>query len=208
MENWDDLTPIEKTEQIRDAYFKGLSPYAIHKKLKVPESEIKHYLQIIQTHSFKTEESQRYLDDIQTRTMEHLASLDYRYDQAFRILEHSQEMIVALDDYGNPMKVRDKTSGQPTNVYELRPRNINAVSKLMKQLDVISHEKAEILKVISAKQEMHVTLQTTMNVQAIILDIFKSLQPDAYEQAYRAITSQHDGYIEKLPMTRVTELNG
>jgi predicted transcriptional regulator len=185
--DWEAWGATERAQEVSELYFRGLSHQAIAKQLGARPSEIKHYIEIIQMSAYKSEMMDAFFENLQQRTMEHLAALDSQIAIAYQELDYARERVVQVSQFGTALAELDIRSGQPTGKIMLGPRHAAAIPKLLKQLEVLHKQKAEVLKIVGQKSDMTIKLQISHQVQTVILEYIQTLSPDIYAELYRQI---------------------
>lgn len=184
---WDALNATERAQEVSELYFRGLPQHAIAKQLGARQSEVKHYIEIIQMSAYKSDMMDAFFENLQQRTMEHLAALDSQITIAYQELDYARERVVQVNQFGSAIQELDERSGQPNGKIMLGPRHPAAIPKLLKQLEALYKQKAEVLKIVGQKSDVTIKLQISHQIQTVILEYIQTLSPEIYAELYRQI---------------------
>ena len=185
--DWDSWNATERAREVSELYFRGLSQQAIAKQLGARATEVKHYVEIIQMSAYKSDMMDEFFENLQQRTMEHLTALDAQIAITYAELDYARERVVQVNGFGVAIQELDERSGQPTGKYMVGPRHAGSIPKLLKQLEVLYKQKAEVLKIVGQKSDMTIRLQISHQVQTVILEYIQTLSPEIYAELYRQI---------------------
>lgn len=184
---WSALSATDRAEAISELYFRGLTVPTIARQVGARPSEVQHYIDIIQMSAYKSDMMDKFFENLQQRTMEHIAALDSQIAITYHELDYARERVVQITQFGTAINELDPVTGQPTGAIMLGPRHASAIPKLLKQLEVLYKQKAEVLKIVGQKSDVTVKLQITHQVQTVILEFIQALDPMVYANLYRQI---------------------
>jgi hypothetical protein len=207
---WETLNATERAEQVSELYFRGLTVPVIARQLGAKPSEITHHIEIIQMSAYKSDKMDKFFDNLQQRTMEHLAALDSQIAIAYQELDYARERVIQVNQFGAPIRELDSQTGVAGNEFMFGPRNAPAIPKLMKALEVLHKQKAEVLRIVGQKSDVTVKLQITHQVQTVILEFIQQLDPSVYADLYRqiqAIVPDQHALVQTIEATAKEVLN-
>lgn len=185
--NWSALDIMERTESVTEHYFRGLNVQSIARTLGAKQSEVQQIVDIIEHSAYRSETMSAFFEDLQQRTMEHLRALDEQLKICYAELDEARERIVKVNEFGGPVFEADPSTGLKTTTPMMVPRSAAVIPKLLKQIETLLKQKAEVLKLVGQKTDVTVKLQISHQVQTVILEFIQTLSPEIYAELYRQI---------------------
>ena len=185
--DWETLNATERAREVGELYFRGLPVMSIAKELGAKVSEVKHHIDIIQISAYKSDRMELFFENLQQRTMEHLMALDAQLAIAYSELDKARERVAVVSGFGEPLYELDPKTGERTNRILTQPRNAPAIVPLLRALESIMKQKADVLRIVGNKTDVNVKIQVSHQIQTVILEFIQTLSPDIYAELYRQI---------------------
>jgi len=176
-------------------HFRGMSKPWIADRLGLSMETVSKYLKHITARIKQFDDVDKYLKDLIARTGEELTKLSLLEAELWKMHEWASKMVVKVDNFGNPIPVRDHETGQPIpGQFEVGPNKAGYIPIIVGQMGQLYKQRAELLKLIGPKVDVSVNLQFQLETQGRILQILRESAPEVYAQVYRelkVVANQH-----------------